>query len=1143
MYYGNNSTSGRRFFQEFGGNAPRPGMPPLQPPPMGPPGLRGPVWASGPGPMMGAGPFRPQFPIFRPPVFNGPLMNYFPPDNFETPSANMAANQRNCIGENRPDDYKRYDCFENFNAKDEIKLDVELSSRQCTVKWWPIAKLSAADFEYCYEVSCQGGSMVKSERFSAKLNEVSLKTIPGHDYKFKLTLMKKGTTEAYLQNTIDFRAVFNLDEIGELYELARRFIGDTPLQNFTLLYRCKPRHYFDDVINNRNGIMEKYIKDDNGHRASPINGKLRGLFFSGEKIDNKLPAFSPFGDVRITIPVDKLIRPGFVNLYFCDFYCNSKPHYVTVVICQKGSHPDDFCKRNAKPLDLYSNPFFRVVPKSEGAPGPDYLFFVSNAVHVEICYTENVPLSMGKMSPVQPFGRGSSRIGGLRNNIHCEICNFKKTTEKERPDAAQGAQVETFKPEDLAISLKEEETEQNNPDPNMEMEAEHERPSQTLTTHLDFPQRYDRSMFGFLPDESVIRKMHIENSVGSDEQQKEINEAVVKCVFSLVENTATELEEKPRTLKILQKFSGNSKNGKRFSALFDKLRDVLLPPRKRKLLKDALEKNTALQAVIKASDEAVDEVSKKRMKLEIQDEVEIDLTKMDHEEQPQNDPETVEMFEKFYESTEGVDIEEELHGEDRFGAGKSGEREAREADQSDADKTLTQSELDLTVVGDNFFASTTHHPEDPQNGKEFSIEEEIDEIFKGLDEYDRKALERKEKGAAESKENALNTSASSCPEIDEENAKAEKELMESVKKEIEMAVIAANRDLNVGQSGDQGNMASGEAIFEVEHDQESEDKEWNDSMGSQGDVDRDVNVDDSQDQDVRIKAQEEAVQQQVQEESKDSQDVVEQEVAEENPVENSENEEEIQVVDDEQQAEEAENSAEEELRASQDQEIINFIDSTLNAHQEQDEDQEVNVVDGSFSSEGSQGQEKPEEDGGQQQNEDLDLKDVVEHEQGEDNEDHQMEEQKHEEEEVVVSDDEEIVVVDGLVDEPEVGRQEEEQQVQEGQDQQGQDEELEVVEPENDVHFEEDGDVQIEENEDVQFDDRNQDTMDTADTEGDDVELDSESDERPDEMSEEDSNPVVEEVDTTNDGENDEVVIQDSEEEPQNTDDEIPEDA
>lgn len=29
-----------------------------------------------------------------------------------------------------------------------------------------------------------------------------------------------------------------------------------------------------------------------------------------------------------------------VNLYFADFYCNSKEHYVTIVICVKGSDTD-----------------------------------------------------------------------------------------------------------------------------------------------------------------------------------------------------------------------------------------------------------------------------------------------------------------------------------------------------------------------------------------------------------------------------------------------------------------------------------------------------------------------------------------------------------------------------------------------------------------------------------------------------------------------------------------------------------------------------------------------------------------------------------------------------------------------------------
>lgn len=38
------------------------------------------------------------------------------------------------------------------------------------------------------------------------------------------------------------------------------------------MFRCKPQLYFDDIRDNRGGVMEVYQKDDNGQAASPING-------------------------------------------------------------------------------------------------------------------------------------------------------------------------------------------------------------------------------------------------------------------------------------------------------------------------------------------------------------------------------------------------------------------------------------------------------------------------------------------------------------------------------------------------------------------------------------------------------------------------------------------------------------------------------------------------------------------------------------------------------------------------------------------------------------------------------------------------------------------------------------------------------
>ncbi|KIH42521.1 hypothetical protein ANCDUO_27494 [Ancylostoma duodenale] len=44
--------------------------------------------------------------------------------------------------------------------------------------------------------------------------------------------------------------------------------------------KCKPREYWDEIHTCRDGLMEKYIKDNNGQPANRINGILSGLWFA-----------------------------------------------------------------------------------------------------------------------------------------------------------------------------------------------------------------------------------------------------------------------------------------------------------------------------------------------------------------------------------------------------------------------------------------------------------------------------------------------------------------------------------------------------------------------------------------------------------------------------------------------------------------------------------------------------------------------------------------------------------------------------------------------------------------------------------------------------------------------------------------------
>ncbi|KAK6051706.1 hypothetical protein COOONC_10791 [Cooperia oncophora] len=169
--------------------------------------------------------------------------------------------------------------------------------------------------------------------------------------------------------------------------------------------------------------MEKYIKDNNGQPANRINGIISGLFFSARVYaDGSLPTQSPFGNVRMMVPPNALLDPTINNFYFADFYCNYYTHYVTVVICRKGSETDSYCYMKLHQMDPEDNPFLTVSAPRHGHYAPTY--FVNSGVWVEIYYTEDVPLWLGRFDSIQTTGAGTSKVGGLPNNKHCERCNL-----------------------------------------------------------------------------------------------------------------------------------------------------------------------------------------------------------------------------------------------------------------------------------------------------------------------------------------------------------------------------------------------------------------------------------------------------------------------------------------------------------------------------------------------------------------------------------------------------------------------------------------------------------------------------------------------------------------------------------------------
>ena len=217
---------------------------------------------------------------------------------------------------------------------------------------------------------------------------------------------------------------------SELEELMSKAVeysesGNSQWLPVKFAYRNKTSTYFAHIMQRRRGIMEVYLKDNNGDPGCPINGQIEGLFFAvrPDPETGLIPEISPFGNTRVIIPIRKLLNTH-VHLYFADFYCtNSKKlHYVTLVATQLNSDTDRFCARHLPRLSLNRNRFltFQSSPEYHG-------YLCCEEPRVELLYTENIDLNEPFTyweNDVQIIGNGSSTPGGLSKRRTCKVCNL-----------------------------------------------------------------------------------------------------------------------------------------------------------------------------------------------------------------------------------------------------------------------------------------------------------------------------------------------------------------------------------------------------------------------------------------------------------------------------------------------------------------------------------------------------------------------------------------------------------------------------------------------------------------------------------------------------------------------------------------------
>ncbi|CAD6184488.1 unnamed protein product [Caenorhabditis auriculariae] len=325
---------------------------------------------------------------------------------------------------------------------EKIDLQFDISSQRIELRWKAPTSIKNVFYRLkCSDPKNPSNKWVTCERTWTQ-TYYELKTTPGQLYCIDVECLTLTDSKLIARGYEEVRAAFNYEELKRLYEKCIKSVttnkNDFYKHEFYVLYRCKPKLYWDEIHHCCNGIMHKYIKDDNGQPGNLINGLINGLFFSARLLpDGSMPVASPFGNVRMSVNAVLLLDPNKYHFYFSDFYCNYMTHYVTVVICLKGSDTDKYCYSKLLRLNPEDNPFLQVVASSHPYYPPR--FFVNSSVWVEIYYTEDIPLNWGSFDAIDTKGAGTSKIGGLPNNKACTKCNLYPVEMKTSENLSAGS--------------------------------------------------------------------------------------------------------------------------------------------------------------------------------------------------------------------------------------------------------------------------------------------------------------------------------------------------------------------------------------------------------------------------------------------------------------------------------------------------------------------------------------------------------------------------------------------------------------------------------------------------------------------------------------------------------------------------------
>ncbi|XP_071134180.1 phytanoyl-CoA hydroxylase-interacting protein-like [Mytilus edulis] len=239
------------------------------------------------------------------------------------------------------------------------------------------------------------------------------------------------TTTVSHSHVVSFKTFLSQMDTHRLYNQAVAFgtMKCIPnMQPIQFFYRNKSVEYFRIVMQYLNGVMLPYLKSNGGEQGSVVNGRLSGLFFSSyiDTTTNNPSPCSYYGPIRLYLKSLIMFNPQ-CNLYFADFYCHYKRHHVTIILVQKTSACNSFCRQHLKELNIFYNPYLCLRVECNGA----FTVMANMDVTVEVFYTETInvkralELKYGFMIETPTIGKGFARPSGTPKNPDCNICNLK----------------------------------------------------------------------------------------------------------------------------------------------------------------------------------------------------------------------------------------------------------------------------------------------------------------------------------------------------------------------------------------------------------------------------------------------------------------------------------------------------------------------------------------------------------------------------------------------------------------------------------------------------------------------------------------------------------------------------------------------